>query len=309
LPILQWKPKLPADLIFPSVEFDIKLSEDDYAFKLRNDLVKIYKLVNDKSSSKVDKMKFYADRNVRPSRYELGDRVWLFNETKKKGPNKKIGWKWLGPFTIIEKRNESTYVLKPDKRGRNVLANSSRLKRCYAPKFIATEQPDASAILHSTAMNEPLIETNIDLTMAPKRRGRKPGTRRVRQDDDSDANETARTIEESNIENPRDEGDESATESENDSDKSNNNDDESNNTRSESPANQSANQLNNSLLDQLSMDPQFLSLNESGGAGEQESIDQLFQPNYYYAKQVVQDANRDGRPKRDRRQPDRLNYH
>jgi hypothetical protein len=136
---------MPADLIFPEPELDFLIDVNTYAAKLKEDLVEVYKFVARRSELRVEKMKFNADRKNRPSRY-VGDRVYMFDETKKKGPNKKIGWKWLDPYTIIEKRSESTYVLKPDKRGRIVVANSARLKKCFSPKFDSLRLANLSSV-------------------------------------------------------------------------------------------------------------------------------------------------------------------
>jgi hypothetical protein len=277
------KPKLPADMIFPSAELDIQLGEGDYTNKLKKDLLNIYKLVQDKSAAKVDKMKFYADRNVRPSDYGVGERVWLFDETKKKGPHKKIGWKWLGPFTIVEKRNERNYVLKPDKRGRKILANSSRMKRCFAPNF-QESSPDTSAIFHSTALAEPIINDSVDFEAIKRRRHCRPRRKQQEGQLEEEADKTLDVNEGLG----RAGADETLDVIE---------------KHEESTASDDNDEVN-----LLSMDPQFLGLQEDEEAGSSEEVD-LYEPNYYYAKQMqaaVSETN--DRPKRSRKPPDRLGY-
>jgi hypothetical protein len=274
------KPKLPADLIFTAVKLDIQLSESDYANKLKSDLVNVYRVVEEKSACKVEKMKFYADRHVRPSKYNVGDRVWLFDETKKKGSNKKIGWKWLGPYTIVEKRSDSNYVLKPDRRGRKILANSARMKKCFAPKFSFSEQLDESTILHSTALVEPVIDVSLEPVI--ERRGHKAGRRQQLQTSElTDEPECERLV-----------GPEYTA----------------NETNKEQLSNGSGESIEVEREDnELSLDPQFLGL--QGSTDDENSGEQLYRPNYYYSRQLqVPLVGADERQKRERKAPDRLDY-
>jgi hypothetical protein len=59
-------------------------------------------------------MKFYHDRNVRPTPdYPEGSKVWLDSRNVKlKQPSQKLGHKWLGPFVIEKKVGNLAYRLK-----------------------------------------------------------------------------------------------------------------------------------------------------------------------------------------------------
>jgi hypothetical protein len=274
------KPKMPADLIFPEPELDFLIDVNTYAAKLKEDLVEVYRFVARRSELKVEKMKFNADRKNRPSRYDVGDRVYMFDETKKKGPNKKIGWKWLGPYTIIEKRSESTYVLKPDKRGRIVVANSARLKKCFSPKFDSLRLANLSSVLHSTEMHaNQTVERNAqELEIVDS----------IREDDRSEV---------------REHGDGSSGNRNQQNNVSGNmeNDDV---TSSES----------------MWLDPGYLALQESNRRvdnslaqqTENESSSSIdFEPNYYYKKQISNQQQQQAtshRPVRNRKPPSRLGF-
>ncbi|RNA17710.1 hypothetical protein BpHYR1_049061, partial [Brachionus plicatilis] len=52
---------------------------------------------------------------------------------KKKELSKKLSRKWVGPFTVVEVRSESNYLIKPDKKGRNQLVHANRLKKYLSP--------------------------------------------------------------------------------------------------------------------------------------------------------------------------------
>jgi hypothetical protein len=127
------QPKLPADLIYPQPDLELNVEPDAYAKKVQMDLQKVYQAVETKSTSKVSKFKFYANRNVWASDFIVGDRVWLLDGNSQRA-NQKIGYRWLGPFSVVEVRANRNYVLKPDKRGgRKIVAHGNRLKRAFKP--------------------------------------------------------------------------------------------------------------------------------------------------------------------------------
>ncbi|RNA14172.1 Transposon Ty3-G Gag-Pol poly, partial [Brachionus plicatilis] len=82
---------------------------------------------------KVSKFKFYADRNVRPFGYALGDRVYLLKQANKKGVSKKLSHKWTGPFTVVEVLSENNYLIRADANQKKQLVHANRLKRCFKP--------------------------------------------------------------------------------------------------------------------------------------------------------------------------------
>ena len=92
-------------------------------------LQKSYENVIANTSSEVEKMKFYHDRNVRATSYDVNDLVWLRND---KDGSKKLNKKWIGPFEIIQKINVLNYSIKnTNKRSRKLIVHINRLKRCH----------------------------------------------------------------------------------------------------------------------------------------------------------------------------------
>ncbi|CAF0765363.1 unnamed protein product [Brachionus calyciflorus] len=90
-------------------------------------------MVRKNTKNKINNFKFYADRNIRPAEYEVGDRVWLLKQSKKKSVSRKLSRKWKGPFTIVKKQNEHNYLIKPDGFGKKRLVHVNKLKKCFSP--------------------------------------------------------------------------------------------------------------------------------------------------------------------------------
>ena len=58
-------------------------------------------------------MKRFYDRGRRPDDLEIGDKVWLDTwDLKTDRPSKKLDYKRVGPFEIIEKHGRMAYKLK-----------------------------------------------------------------------------------------------------------------------------------------------------------------------------------------------------
>ncbi|RNA13104.1 Transposon Ty3-G Gag-Pol poly [Brachionus plicatilis] len=77
------KPKLPVDMLFPAPDLDLNLDLLSYSSIVRADILRCYETVAQNADVKVSKFKFYADRNVRPFGYALGDRVYLLKQAER----------------------------------------------------------------------------------------------------------------------------------------------------------------------------------------------------------------------------------
>ena len=120
---------MPLDIFHKNIEIAIELTPEEYSKNLLNTLQKSYENVIANTSSKVEKMKFYHDRNVRATSYDVNDLVWLRND---KDGSKKLNKKWIGPFKIIQKINELNYAIKnTNKRSRKLIVHINRLKKCH----------------------------------------------------------------------------------------------------------------------------------------------------------------------------------
>ena len=120
---------MPLDIFHKNIEIAIELTPEKYSKNLLDTLQKSYENVIANTSSEVEKMKFYHDRNVRATSYDVNDLVWLRND---KDGSKKLNKKWIGPFEIIQKINVLNYSIKnTNKRSRKLIVHINRLKRCH----------------------------------------------------------------------------------------------------------------------------------------------------------------------------------
>ena len=71
---------MPLDIFHKNIEIAIELTPEKYSKNLLDTLQKSYENVIANTSSEVEKMKFYHDRNVRATSYDVNDLVWLRND-------------------------------------------------------------------------------------------------------------------------------------------------------------------------------------------------------------------------------------
>ena len=110
---------------------------------------------------KVNKFKFYHDRNVKCDTYNMGDRVWLKNSATKVGQTGKFRKRWTGPFTVINVLSNVNYRIKPDMGTKKLqIVHVNRLKKCFTAQL-----PDE----HQMELTESEIESDIG---TPKRKQR-----------------------------------------------------------------------------------------------------------------------------------------
>ncbi|RNA14670.1 krab-a domain-containing, partial [Brachionus plicatilis] len=87
------------------------------------------------SGMKIDRMKINYDRNVKLMNYNIGDKVLLLNSEKKKGKNPKLSKSWKGPYEVLTKITELTYLKK------KLIVNINRIKKCF---MLAVQQEEIS---------------------------------------------------------------------------------------------------------------------------------------------------------------------
>jgi len=63
----------------------------------------------------MQRMKRYYDSAVKPQRYDVGEKVLLYNQRKQRGKFAKWQILWQGPFLVERRLNDTNYVLRKGK--------------------------------------------------------------------------------------------------------------------------------------------------------------------------------------------------
>jgi hypothetical protein len=139
----------------------ITLTEEEYARQIEDNLKFAYEHVIENRDFKMNKAKIRHDRAVRPSKFKIGDLVWLSVEATKVGVAKKLSHRWNGPYKIINILNETNYCIKPtDRKGRKSVVHHSRLKRCFMRRA-DLEESESLDTTQTSISSTPIIDQNI----------------------------------------------------------------------------------------------------------------------------------------------------
>lgn len=95
---------------------NLNYSYDDYLKDLKLKLQISHSVAKDKLIHKKHISKNYYDRNVKDIKFQIGDKVLLYDETVRRGRSKKLDASWIGPYEIITQDSPVNYTIMKNKK-------------------------------------------------------------------------------------------------------------------------------------------------------------------------------------------------
>ena len=83
-----------------------------YVSNLKGRLQEAYNHARENLGQGAERQKRYYDLGTMNEQYQVGDLVWLLNESRRKGKCPKLQRKWIGPMVVEAKVNNVTYKLR-----------------------------------------------------------------------------------------------------------------------------------------------------------------------------------------------------
>jgi len=106
--------RLPIDLVYANPT-ELFYSTDQYADHVKNRLEVAYELSRLHALEAQDRQKSHYDQNRDTNRdFDVGRKVWLFNNQSRPGQSSKFHKVWLGPFVIVDKTGPVNYRISMD---------------------------------------------------------------------------------------------------------------------------------------------------------------------------------------------------
>jgi len=99
---------------------------EDYANELKEKLRATQQVAKEHIRNEKMKAKGNYDRKTRETKFEVGEKVLLHDETFRRGRSKKLDSLWIGPYVITGKNSDVNYTIKMGRRTIRVHVN--RLK-------------------------------------------------------------------------------------------------------------------------------------------------------------------------------------
>jgi len=75
---------------------------DDYVSELRSRLQTVHYNAHEKPIACKGKRKEHYDKTSGEMKWQVGDKVLLFDETVRRGRSRKLSAQWIGPYTVTE---------------------------------------------------------------------------------------------------------------------------------------------------------------------------------------------------------------
>ena len=120
---------LPIGLLLGSYT-DQKHSSSDlpYLHELKKNLKDIPEIAGENLETSCDRQKRWCNHCAKAHSYNVGDRVFLFDRTKKRGISPKFQSRWVGPYLVIRKLSDFLYKIQLSPQSKIKIVNNDRLK-------------------------------------------------------------------------------------------------------------------------------------------------------------------------------------
>ncbi|XP_053373971.1 uncharacterized protein LOC128546713 [Mercenaria mercenaria] len=127
---------LPMTAVIGLPENQDPLTVDNYVQQLQNNLVLAHQVARKTLKKNAIYRKKYYDQRSHKRTFKEKDIVWLYNPTRKVGVCSKLSPKWKGPCLIIQKIDDTTYVIKQSakSKGKIWLISVGHVATTAAPK-------------------------------------------------------------------------------------------------------------------------------------------------------------------------------
>ncbi|MCG7866651.1 MAG: DDE-type integrase/transposase/recombinase [Candidatus Thiodiazotropha taylori] len=90
----------------------VHVDEDEYLEGLRSNMVKVHDVARRNLKIQSTYQKRHYDLKAKKQSFEPGQPVWLYHPTRRVGVCSKLTSKWKGPYVIIRKLDDITYLVK-----------------------------------------------------------------------------------------------------------------------------------------------------------------------------------------------------
>jgi len=95
---------------------------NDYAQELKERL-RATNLNAKENLKEKSKAKGYYDKTAKETKFKVGDKVLVYDETLRRGRSKKLDALWTGPYVVLEKNSDVNYTIKRGRKAVRMHAN------------------------------------------------------------------------------------------------------------------------------------------------------------------------------------------
>lgn len=105
-------------------------AEGNYSRELQMHLNLAFTKAREANNTYTKRRNEVANSKRRTQSYEVGDLVYLKNQSPKVGVSRKLNSNWVGPFRIVDKKSPVVFKIKEIQGTREQVVHADRLKLC-----------------------------------------------------------------------------------------------------------------------------------------------------------------------------------
>ena len=118
---------LPVDLMLPPPIPD-EMPEQEYVADVREKLLIVHENAREKLGLAAERQAKLYDRNTVQRKFIVGDWVWLYDASRRRGVCPKLTPNWKGPFMVMAKLSDVIYRIQQSSKGKPKVIHIDRLK-------------------------------------------------------------------------------------------------------------------------------------------------------------------------------------
>ena len=131
--------ELPLQVVVSRPKDEEYTDPADYVSDLKQKMEQAHEVARKRlqRSAKYQK-KYYDHRATAAPHFKCGDSVWYFCPTFGKGVCRKLTSDWKGPYVVVKKLSEVTFLLQKSRRSRPITCHVDKMKQykgCEEPKW------------------------------------------------------------------------------------------------------------------------------------------------------------------------------
>ena len=136
---------MPLDVVVPRPEVHESCDKEQYIQDLQSKFAQVHEKAREHLKKSSDYQKKHYDIKSEKRSLEKGQAVWLYDTTRRVGVCHKLTSKWKGPYVVVKKIDDLTYMVKKSKKQHAKVYHIDRLlpyKGRNFPKWFVTEERD-----------------------------------------------------------------------------------------------------------------------------------------------------------------------
>nr|XP_022290306.1 uncharacterized protein LOC111101945 [Crassostrea virginica] len=128
----------PLDLVYEMNVQRKPIPRSKWVWQLQETMEEAHRIVRDNTQGEMMRQKRYHDRKLQWQRFSPGDSVYVYFPRKRMGTSPKLTSFWQGPFEVLQKCSDYTYLVSCGFKGSSQVIHVDRM-RLVKPQLLAGE--------------------------------------------------------------------------------------------------------------------------------------------------------------------------